>query len=181
MLEMQRGMHVISSYSIQGREMEDLHLSWAAIESACKSLAEDIKAQKVEFECIVAIAKGGFIPAVLVDDFLGLNIPIFSVHISSYHSEDRTQSKITFRTQLAADYVMAGTALIIDDIADSGETMKAIPGCRDHPSNCFKAVLVTKPLAIPHVSTYSIKVPQDWWVVFPWENEDDGNGRARRD
>ena len=163
--------------------MENLRLSWAAVESACRSLAEDIRTQNAgdKFGCIVAIAKGGLIPAVLVNDFLGYNIPIYSVHVSSYHSEDRRQSEITFRTQLAADYAMAGTALIIDDIADSGETMKAIPVCRDHPNNCFKAVLVTKPRGEPFVNAYSILVPQDWWVIFPWEKSNDGDDRARRD
>ena len=148
--------------------MENLHLSWAAVESACRSLAEDIRSQTIrkEFGSIVAVAKGGVTPAVMIYDLLGWNVPFYSVHISSYHSEDRTQSKIAFRTQLSND-ARNGTALFIDDIVDSGETMKALP------NGGFKAALVTKPRGAPFVNAYSILVPQDWWVVFPWETKDD--------
>jgi hypoxanthine phosphoribosyltransferase len=156
--------------------MEELKLSWAAVESACRSLAEDIRAQNAgdKFECMIAIARGGLIPATLVYEYLGLNIPIHTLHMSSYHSEDRTQAKITFRTQRPTGGY-PGTCLVVDDIVDSGKTMQAISS--EHRFR--KAALVTKPRGEPFVQAYSILVPQDWWVVFPWETDNDGKDIRR--
>lgn len=176
MLETPLGMHVTLSYSIRGHEMENLHLGWRAIESACRSLAEDIRVQNAgdKFECMVAIARGGLIPATLIYEYLGLNVPIYTLHMSSYHSDDRTQSKIKFRTLLLAGG-FPEPALVVDDIADSGNTMQAI----SKHGSFFKVTLAVKPRGEPFVNAYSILVPQDWWVIFPWEHDNDGDDTAR--
>lgn len=170
MLETQLDMHVTSSYLMRRHEMEEIRLSWSAIESACRNLATDINCAiglGPRPEYIVAVATGGLIPAGIICRLLGWDIPIHCVHPKSY-GKDRSHSDLRFLNPLSGTVLLDKT-LIIDDVADTGITMKTI-ACGKLP---FRAVLVVKPQAINHVDAYSILVPQDWWVVFPWEMKDD--------
>src|SRR5271166_2369626 len=70
------------------------------------------------------------------------------------------------------------TLLIVDDIVDTGRTLEVVR--QVYP----KAKIVTlsaKPAGQDKVDCYSILVPQNTWIVFPWEvNSDSDQLQAHR-
>ena len=56
--------------------------------------------------------------------------------------------------------------LVIDDLADTGETLAAVRIL--FPQARF-AALYAKPRGKPQVDVYVTEVEQSLWLVFPWE------------
>ena len=60
--------------------------------------------------------------------------------------------------------------LIIDDIADSGDTLKLWK--KTFPTNTF-ATIHYKDISIVKPDIFAKEIPEDYgWVVYPWEKED---------
>ena len=123
-------------------------VSWKAIERHIDDIShyiETIRHEGIEFDNIYGIPRGGVILAVMLSHKTG--IP----YIESFE-------KVTQDT------------LIIDDIADTGETLKKY---KKHPLS-EKSFIITI-----HEHEQSIVKPDfsvtgkgDRWIVYPWETED---------
>lgn len=114
---------------------------WKEFENDCDKLAGLIKKSGRKFDSLYGIPRGGLVLAVRLSHKLGLPLMMHDSNIRD------------------------GT-LIVDDIADSGDTM------REFLSN--KKYSATATLFYnsdgKHVPTYFCREKTDW-VVFPWEDE----------
>jgi xanthine phosphoribosyltransferase len=111
---------------------------------------------------IVAVTRGGLVPAAIVARELDLRL-VDTVCVASY--DDRTQGKVTILKPIAGD----GTdLLIIDDLVDTGETARAV---RELLPKAHFATVYAKPAGRPLVDTYVTEVSQDTWILFPWDIE----------
>ena len=122
--------------------MEKLYLSWEDIENDINILCNKIKERKFQF--IIGLPRGGLIPAVLIS-----------------HKLD-----ITYKSLNLSKAIEEGKYLLIDDIADSGETLidKKYKGY-------IKATLHYKKHSLIKPDYYAREIPNDMWLVYPWENE----------
>jgi xanthine phosphoribosyltransferase len=113
---------------------------------------------------IVAITRGGLIPAAIVARELEIRL-IESVSIMTYDEENKGQPRVTKPPAAAGD----GTGfLIIDDLVDTGTTARIVRGLL--PKAHFAAVYA-KPAGKPLVDTFITEVSQDTWILFPWDTE----------
>jgi len=62
------------------------------------------------------------------------------------------------------------TLLIVDDVADTGITAEVV---RQFYPKAKIVTLSAKPAGRDKVDRYSIVVPQDTWIVFPWAVDSD--------
>jgi xanthine phosphoribosyltransferase len=109
---------------------------------------------------IVAVTRGGLVPAAIVARELDLRL-IDTVCIASY--DDREHGKLTILKRVAGD----GTgSLIIDDLVDTGITAKAV---REMLPKAHFATIYAKPAGRPLVDTFVTEVSQDTWILFPWD------------
>jgi hypoxanthine phosphoribosyltransferase len=137
---------------------------WETIHTAIDSLAYMVAPMKPMG--IVAIARGGLVPATLLSH--KLNLPLNVIKAASY-DDDHTQKhevELDIHEQVKQT-VLANPArwLFVDDVLDSGHTYDAIK--KVFQPVCMYAVIVTKrPLL--HVAAFAA-VPQGVWVKFPWE------------
>lgn len=140
-----------------------VRLGWETVHLAVETLA--LMAVPYKPSLIVAIARGGLIPATLLSH--QLNIPLKVVHAQSYEGTRRTLQKPTEIIGWDKSYASYNT-LFVDDILDTGETRQAISRLISLP---HFAVLVSKqPFTAPD-HLYFATVPKDVWVEFPWENK----------
>jgi hypoxanthine phosphoribosyltransferase len=125
--------------------MNKLYLTWEDIENQITDLAEQISKSQENIIAIYGLPRGGLIPAVLLSHKLGVKYvnewPLLK-HL--YHPDN---------------------VLIVDDICDSGKTLK---GYNNYPT----ATLHYKPSAVTKPTFYSDIAEEDVWIVYPWENED---------
>tara|TARA_B100000575_G_scaffold150079_1_gene119670 strand:- start:353 stop:745 length:393 start_codon:yes stop_codon:yes gene_type:complete len=115
-----------------------LLLSWRDIDELIEVLCKKIPEELPNIDSVHGIARGGLIPAVLISHQLGLK----------YTNE------------------IYPNTLVVDDICDSGETLKNAPGV-------YTATLHYKKSAIVKPTLYAELVEvEDNWVVYPWERYD---------
>ena len=113
---------------------------------------------------IVAITRGGLIPAAIVARELE-NRLIETICVATYDDEWRGQPLVMKAAGAAGD---GEGWLIIDDLVDSGATAKQVRSLL--PKAHFAAVYA-KPAGKPMVETFVTEVSQDTWILFPWDTE----------
>jgi xanthine phosphoribosyltransferase len=115
------------------------------------------------FQGIVAITRGGLVPAAIVARELDIRL-VDTVCVSSYNWQDqRGDIEILKRVDMDGD-----GWLLIDDLVDTGSTAKAV---RDMLPKAHFATIYAKPKGRPLVDTYVTEVSQDTWILFPWDSE----------
>ena len=116
------------------------------------------------FTGIVAITRGGLIPAAIIARELDCRL-IESVSVITYDEETRGEPVVTKAPLAAGD----GTGfLIVDDLADTGATARVVRGLL--PKAHFAAVYA-KPAGRGMVDSFITEVSQDTWILFPWDTE----------
>lgn len=136
-------------------------LYWNDIEELIAKLIEKINAKGEVFTHILALARGGCVPATLLG--YGLNIrSVHSVCAYSYHGSTRGEITLDGGFPDLDDTRL----LIVDDMVDSGDTIKFI---RKRYPNAKVAVLFAKPKGENQADFFAENAPQVCWIEFPWE------------
>ena len=91
---------------------------------------------------------------------------IDTVCIASYHG-DGGETQGSLNVLKGIEHIGDGEGwLIVDDLVDTGETLKAI---RDMAPKAHYATVYNKPAGKPLVDSSVIGVSQDTWILFPWD------------
>lgn len=141
-------------------------VSWDQFHRDSRALAWRLSSQG-PFDAIIAIARGGLVPATIVARELGIRV-IESVAIKSY--DHQSQGKIQILKPISADIIEADKSgkrlLIVDDLVDTGATARAV---REMLPNAHFAAVYAKPQARELVDSFITEVSQDTWIYFPWD------------
>ena len=138
-------------------------VTWDQLHRDSKALAWRLL-EKGPWRGIVAITRGGLIPAAIIARELDCRL-IESVSIVTYDEEVRGQPKVAKPPAAAGD---GEGWLIIDDLVDTGTTARVVRGLL--PRAHF-ATVYAKPAGNPLVDTFITEVSQDTWIMFPWDTE----------
>jgi xanthine phosphoribosyltransferase len=117
---------------------------------------------------IVAVSRGGLIPAAIVARALKLRL-VESVSVSTYDQEQSGAEEVIGVPVVTKMPAAAGDGegfLIIDDLVDSGTTAKVVRAML--PKALF-ACVYAKPAGRPMADVVLTEVSQDTWIVLPWE------------
>jgi xanthine phosphoribosyltransferase len=119
------------------------------------------------FEAVVAIARGGLVPAAIVARELNIRT-VESVAIKSYDHQNQGQIKVLKPVAQAILDVAknGGKVLIVDDLVDTGATARIV---RDMLPGAHFATVYAKPMGREMVDTFITEVSQDTWIFFPWD------------
>ncbi|MGI9366834.1 MAG: xanthine phosphoribosyltransferase, partial [Rhizobiaceae bacterium] len=118
---------------------------------------------------IVAITRGGLVPAAIIARELGIRT-IETVCIASYH-EYKDQGELEVIKGINAEMVKQDGGrgvLVIDDLTDTGATARKV---REMLPNAHIATVYAKPTGVPMADTFVTEVSQDTWIYFPWDME----------
>jgi xanthine phosphoribosyltransferase len=143
-------------------------VSWDQLHADSRKLAR-LLIGKGPFRGVVAITRGGLIPAAIVARELEIRL-VESVSVLTYGQGDAEW------TEIGAPVVIKPPAaagdgngfLIIDDLVDTGTTAKVV---RDLLPRAIFACLYAKPAGKPAVDLFITEVTQDTWIMFPWDTE----------
>ena len=151
--------------------MSDLVLSWEDVEKALDILTDKLPPAR-PYTTVIGVSRGGVLPAALIARQISGKRDLSLRIITAKSYTHRKQNKV--QVIIPPDVAEISRCLVIDDIADTGETMKAIVRA-GRAKSWYKtsrwqyAALYAKPKGKPFVDHYAISVEQDTWVVFPWE------------
>lgn len=144
--------------------------TWNQVYEMLLCQAQKIKAQNYKPDLIVAIARGGVVPARILSDLL--ETPNLSfIQIEFYTNINQTLQEPTLKQTLNTN-VTGKKTLIIDDIADTGKSLKL---AKTHLQQQEAIEIKTATL---YQKNQSITIPDFYekqttnWVVFPWDTKE---------
>ncbi len=141
--------------------MNYMTVTWDQLHRDGRTLAERLMALG-SWNGIVAVTRGGLIPAAIVAREIGCRL-IETISVAAYDEETIGDPQILKPATAAGD---GAGFLIIDDLVDTGTTAKLV---RAMLPRAHFACLYAKPAGATIADTYIVDVPQDTWILFPWD------------
>lgn len=151
------------------------------IHRVLKNLAQKVQRGGIQYDAMIAIGGGGFIPARILRCFL--DIPIYAVTTAYYDSEYDGKTlneikKIQWLDPLPSN--LAGkNILVVDEVDDSRVTMEFVlnelgkEGFGQIGVAVLHEKIKPKKGRLPdHVHYFSGITVQDWWINYPWDADD---------
>lgn len=155
-------------------------ISFNEVLQLSKVLARKIKASGYMPDLIVAIGRGGYVPGRLVSDFL-LFSDLTSMKIEHYTraADMREEARIKFPV---SENIAGKKILIIDDVTDTGETLKlAVDYVLSlNTTDVRTAVLQHKTCSAFTPDFYAQKILKWRWIIYPWARYEDLAGFAEK-
>jgi xanthine phosphoribosyltransferase len=148
------------------RHPKTFPVSWEELHRHSRALAWRLL-ELGPWQGIVAITRGGLVPAAVVARELDLRL-VDTLCVSSY-SDKQAGEVVKSGVKVLKPIVGDGTGLlIIDDLVDTGHTARVV---REMLPKAHFATVYAKPLGRPLVDTFVTEVSQDTWILFPWDIE----------
>lgn len=135
---------------------------------ACDRVARALRDADVEVDTVVAIARGGFMPARFLCDFLEIS-RLLSIQIGHYEAGAQSAGEVTVEYPLGGD-INGRRVLLVDDVNDSGDTLQAALAYLggQAPAALHSAVLHEKSTTIRRAD-FKAETMREWrWVLYPW-------------
>ena len=147
--------------------MEILKLNWDTISVYCSDLSSSIRSDKYKPDVIVALSRGGLVPARLISDHLGISL-IFVLGLKLYQKIGQKTDSPKITQDLNSD-LSGKKVLLVDDVSDSG---KSLSFAKDYllkkgASNVRCATLHYKP-GSKFKPDYFVHTTH-LWICYPWE------------
>jgi xanthine phosphoribosyltransferase len=141
------------------------HVSWDQFHRDARALAWRLSGTR-NFSGVVAITRGGLVPAAIVARELDMRI-IDTFCVASYVGESvQGEIKVLKSVSPQIGGAEGEGLLVVDDLVDTGATVKAV---RALLPKAHVATVYAKPLGRPLVDTFITEVSQDTWIYFPWD------------
>jgi hypoxanthine phosphoribosyltransferase len=144
--------------------------TWEQIYTLLLNLSDQIKRAKFRPDVIVGVSRGGWPPARILSDLLE-NPELANVKAEFYLSVAKTKGEPVI-TQPVSVSVHGKKILIVDDVADTGKSLRLV---RAHIQ---KQSAADVKIATIYYKPWSVVTP-DWyeretshWIIFPWERKE---------
>lgn len=154
---------------------KNLYVSWHEYHTLIDRLALKVHASGWEFDQILCLARGGMRPGDILSRLFDKPLAIMST--SSYRSDAGTiQGRLDMAKYITLPKGdLGGRVLLVDDLADSGVTLKAVvERLRGMPSitELRSCVIWTKGVST-YLPDYSVEhLPTSPWIHQPFEEYD---------
>ncbi len=133
-----------------------------------RKVAESVRTSGYEPTTIVGLARGGWVPARLMCDFLGIT-DLVSLKVEHWLETGKTKDEATIRYPITAP--MTGKRLlIVDDITDTGKSLIASAEHlkRLKPEEIRIGVMQYITTSQCKPDYYAEEVTDWFWFIYPW-------------
>ena len=140
--------------------------SWDEIHAHLLDMALAVTRSGFKPDLILGIARGGWIPARILSDFLDTR-DLASIRVESYSTVYRSLPRPII-TERVSTPILDKRLLIVDDVADTGQSLRLVQDTVSRDAKAVKtAAIFRKPWSVitPDFSACETTA----WVVFPWE------------
>ncbi|TRY18749.1 phosphoribosyltransferase [Tessaracoccus rhinocerotis] len=142
-------------------------LTWGGFGEACRGLAQQVRESGFEPTVIIAVARGGLLPAGALAYALDVDLAD-AINVERYADpSEPVADPVLLAPLLDSESIAGRQLLVVDDVTDSGRTLGLVTKLlRGFGADVRSAVLYSKPNTI-FTADFVWKQTQDW-VVFPW-------------
>lgn len=160
---------------MNNKKSQQIFVSWLDIENACKEIVTRLNKLNFTPDVVITPLKGGTIPAVIISHLMNVNnLVAISAKRTTDNSVEAKRQDVAVDKLPRTDEVKNKKILIIDEIADSGDTLQKVYSeiLKLKPKQIITGVIVINSKRFNNKNKkpdiYIREV--DKWVVFPWEN-----------
>jgi len=145
---------------------------WGEIYEMCETLGKKIDSSGFKPDVIVAVARGGWVPARILCDVLDVR-ELYSVKAEHW---GRVATPGEAKLVQALNVDLAGkSVLLVDDVTDTGETCLIV---KDHLTSLgakeVKIAVLDHKSTSKFVPDYFVSKMESWkWIVYPWSYYED--------
>lgn len=145
-------------------------LSWDMFGQSAREMAQTIADSDYDPEIVIAVARGGLLPAGALAYALGLKLSD-AINVEFYTDVHETlPDPVLLAPMLDTESIKGKRLLVVDDVADSGRTLALVLDLlREQGADARSAVLYAKSASV--VSPDFVWRRTDEWIVFPWSAE----------
>jgi hypoxanthine phosphoribosyltransferase len=143
-------------------------VSQEAVYELCWELARAIRSSGFRPDVLVAISRGGCVPARYLCDFLDISA-LTTVKVEHYVAGAHKQQRTVIR------YPLSGTiedqrVLVVDDVNDTGDTLVAALDHLDRfGAREIRTAVLHEKSTTERRADYAVVEVKDWhWIVYPW-------------
>ncbi len=155
-------------------------VSWEQFDCLCRRLVSKIRESDFQPDLIIAIGRGGYVPARILSDRLDI-MNLTGFKIEHYRGAQKKAAAV-IRYSLPAE-VEGKRVLLVDDVSDSGDTfVVALAHVRERlqPDAVRTATLHHKIVSSYEPDFYAEKVTEWRWIIYPWAVVEDVSGFLER-
>jgi hypoxanthine phosphoribosyltransferase len=147
--------------------------SWQEVYELCRELARKIKNSGFKPDAIVAVARGGWVPARILADFLLIR-ELYSVKAEHWGIVATVTGKAKITQPLTVD-LTGKSVLVVDDVADTGETVEIVAQhVREKNAKEVRTAVIDFKHTSKFVPDYYAREMSEWaWIVYPWSLYED--------
>ncbi len=148
--------------------MKLIVLTWEDAIKLSYKLAKMIAESGEAFDTAIGISRGGLVPARIVSDYLGIDdLQIIRARLWGIGARRLNEVEVSLTENLR---VKGRKVLIIDEVVDTGKTMRKIISLMYElgASQVKAAVLHYKATSTLQPDYYAEKLSQWGWIVYPW-------------
>lgn len=159
------------AYHADSTELDNKEiLTWELFGTAQRELAQQIADSGYKPEIIIAIARGGLLPAGALSYSMGVKLSD-AINVEFYTDVHETlPDPVLLEPLLDVNAIAGHKVLVVDDVADSGRTLKLVLDLLEpHAAEVKSAVIYSKSASVIRPD-YSWR-HTDEWIVFPWSAE----------
>ena len=146
---------------------------WNDIYELCKVLAKKIKESGFKPDAIVAVARGGWVPARILADLLFVK-ELYSVKAEHWGMVATETGRAKITQPLTAD-LNGKSVLVVDDVADTGETVELVARhVMERNAREVRTAVIDFKHTSKFVPDYYAREMESWrWIVYPWSLYED--------
>jgi hypoxanthine phosphoribosyltransferase len=152
-------------------------ISYDMIHNDARRLADMLKQPGRKYDCIVAIATGGLVPARMLKKHI--SVPVYVVNVSHYDTQDRPTNNLNIIQWVQHDVIDGKNIILLDEVDDTRATLGFVSRklLEDGAASLSIAVLHNKTKdkvdSIPEgVHYYAANTVGPLWICYPWEADD---------
>jgi len=143
-------------------------ITWERFYELSRKLSLELHKDAFQPEVIVAISRGGCMPARIVCDYLDI-FDLDVIKIEHYHGVHKEKTAI-LRYPLSAN-ISGKSVLLIDDVSDTGDSFElAIQHLleKGKPAELKTAALHHKTVS-SYIPDFYAELVREWrWIIYPW-------------
>jgi hypoxanthine phosphoribosyltransferase len=151
-------------------------ISWARTYELTRRLSLRILKTAFRPDLVVAIGRGGYVPARIVCDFLEVT-DLTAIKIEHWGMGAQKQDTALLRFPLNVD-VSGQKILVVDDVTDTGDTLRIASTylLQQHPAEVRTAVVQHKTTSYFIPDYYGQRIVKWRWIIYPWAVVEDLTG-----
>lgn len=154
-------------------------VSNAKVARLCRKVAHQIQDSGFNPDIVICIARGGYIPARLICNYLNIE-NLSSIRIKHYTGSDK--SDIAQLLEPMCIDIQGMKVLLVDDIDDTGDTLQlALDYIKSLSPSELKVAVLHHKLISSLVPDYFAQKIVNWrWITYPWAVIEDVLGFVKK-